>query len=267
MELIIAAIFGVVQGLTEFIPVSSSGHLLLLHQLLPAIVSDDLSFDVALHVGTLLALLVFFWHDVWRLVAALISRTPSPERRLARLIILGIIPAGIAGLLFDSFIETALRSPYIVVLMLAVVGVLFIVVEKVLAASATASLDQLTWRQAVAIGLAQMLALIPGTSRSGITIIAGIMTGIRRADAARYSFLLSIPLVAAAGLKKGADLVTIGIPADQWPLIISGLVVSAVVGYGAIRFLLQYLQHHSLAVFGWYRIVLAAIVTVVLLIS
>lgn len=276
MDIIVSIIFGIVQGLTEFIPVSSSGHLLLLHALLPnALPLDDVSFDVALHVGTLLALLGFFWNEVWLYLGAWFQsmgkmmRGTKPaaltfDEQLSWYLIIAIIPAGLVGFFFESLISIVLRSPYIVVVMLVVIGIVFFYVEKWAKGRALHTIEQTTAKQALAIGLAQVLALVPGTSRSGITIIAGMFTGFKRADAARFSFLMSMPIVAAAGLKKGIDLASMGVTSHEFVILLAGALSAAIVGYIAIATLLKYLSHRSLAVFGWYRIILALVMLVTL---
>ncbi|MBI2410300.1 MAG: undecaprenyl-diphosphatase UppP [Candidatus Kerfeldbacteria bacterium] len=262
---IIAVIFGIVQGLTEFIPVSSSGHLLLLHKLFPQFVlQDEVGFDVALHIGTLAALLAVFWRDCFVYIQAVFVQPSTPEetmnRRVAWHIILAIIPAGLAGLLFEHIIDTHLRSPLIVVCMLIIVALLFFVIEAMPKEKFRTSMNEMKWKQALAIGLAQMLALIPGTSRSGITMAAGMATGLKRDQAARFSFLIAIPIIAAAGLKKMIDMLSAGIATAEIPLFLIGMVSSAVVGYLAIQFLLKFLSTNTLRPFAVYRILLALIV-------
>lgn len=269
MDSSIAIIFGIVQGLTEFLPISSSGHLLLLHELFPTLnISDEVAFDVALHLGTLVAVLGYFWHDMWNYFTALIQRPTTDEQRgrrhLAQRMIVAVIPAGVIGFFFEDAIDTLLRSPYIVAAMLILVAVLFFIVEHWYAQQHHQPDVQMTWGQAFFIGCAQALALIPGTSRSGITLVAGMCARLPRAEAARFSFLISIPLIAAAGLKKMIDLGTVGVAAEEIPLVLLGSIAAAAVGYGVIRFLLQYLQHHTLKVFAVYRVILGAIVLLLL---
>lgn len=270
MDLIIAIIFGIVQGLTEFIPVSSSGHLLLLHELFPGFsTTDDLAFDVALHIGTLAAVLIFFWNDVVTYAAAWVTspdairkRTKmTPEQYLSWLTILAIIPAALAGFFLEDWIETILRSPYIVVVMLITVALLFILVER--AEDRVGTLRTLKWPGALFVGIAQVLALVPGTSRSGITMLAGMTAGLKREQAARFSFLISIPLIAGAGLKKGLDLATLGVGMQEIPVLLLGTVSAGIVGYIAIAGLLKYLSERSLIPFAIYRIVLGLVVLMI----
>ncbi len=269
MDSSIAIIFGIVQGLTEFLPISSSGHLLLLHNVFPQFdSSDEVAFDVALHLGTLVAVLGYFWRDVWKYLNALLQRPTTDEQRgyrhLAQRMMVAVIPAGLAGFFFEDIIESTLRSPYIVVAMLIIVALVFFAVEHWYAHQHHQPDVQMTLGQALFIGCAQAVALIPGTSRSGITLIAGMLTRLPRTEAARFSFVISIPLIAAAGLKKMIDLGTVGLRAEEIPLLLLGSIAAAAVGYVVIRFLLHYLQHHSLKIFAVYRIILAAIVLLLL---
>lgn len=269
-ESIIAIIFGIVQGVTEFVPVSSSGHLLLLHVAFPSFSSiNPLAFDVALHLGTLTALVVAFWDDCVRYLKAAFSKPTNiherEERRLSWLIVLGIIPAGIAGFLLDNLAEETLRSEYIVVAMLIIVSLLFFFVEWRRKNKPGHALHSLLWPQALFIGCAQMLALVPGTSRSGITIVAGMMMHLKREDAARYSFLLAIPLTAAAAAKKMIDLMQTSVSVHDLWLVGVGIISAAVTGFMALKYLLQFVKTRTLRPFAIYRIVLALVVLALIL--
>ena len=212
-ETLQAALLGLVQGLTEFLPISSSGHLLVVPWLLgwTSPLLNSLTFDVALHLGTLGAVIVYFRREWWAL-APRFDGTAAPQRtaeiaaqrRLAWLLVLGSVPAGLAGLLADEVVETLFRHPIVVAAMLVVVGVLMWVAELhyVPGERTRSSLTALTLRDAVVVGMAQATALIPGVSRSGITIVAGLTTGLSRETAARFSFLLGAPVIAGAGLLK-----------------------------------------------------------------
>lgn len=263
IDFLYAAILGIIQGLTEFWPISSSGHLVLAHDLLQFDVANDLSFDVALHIGTLLALIIFFWADIRRYSVAFVRSIANfqvrtnADQRMAWLIILGTVPAAIAGYLFAVAIESSLRAVWLVALMLIIGGILFIVVERV--AKKQKQLPDLGWKGALTVGIAQALALVPGVSRSGATICTGMAIGFTRETAARFSFLLSIPIVFGAGAKKMLDLAEAGIGEREWLMMLVGLLASAIVGYIAIKFLLRFLAKHPLNVFGWYRIALGII--------
>jgi undecaprenyl-diphosphatase len=268
IDIITSAFFGMVQGLTEFLPISSSGHLLLLHDIIKLNV-DSLSFDASLHLGTLLALFLFFYKDIYRLIIAFfrsIAKRKVQEsfEKLSWFIVIGSIPAAILGYFFESKIETVLRNPWIVVTTLVIGGLLFFLVERKGAKQKT--IETMSMKDAIAIGCAQALALIPGLSRSGITITAGMAWGFTRYDAARFSFLLSLPVVLGAGLKKLLDVYEIGFTGNEMLIFIVGIVSSAVFGIFAIRILLRYTQKHSLNVFGYYRIVLALIVGILLVV-
>ncbi len=264
-----AVILGIIQGLGEFLPISSSGHLLLAHHFLNYDVANSLTFDVALHVGTLLALLAYFWRDIIVLIRDFIRsfrvRPLTPELKLPWLIIIAAIPAAIIGGLFDKYFEAA-RNPWIVVSTFVVFGFLFLWIERV-RANASRMIGDMKWTTALGIGIAQVIALVPGVSRSGITIVGGMFAGLKREQAARFTFLLSIPVVAGAALLKLMDLKKSGIPSDEKSAMLVGIVTAAIVGYVAIRFLLRFLANHKLNVFAYYRFAVAAIVAVALLIK
>ena len=270
LELLEAILLGVVQGLTEFLPVSSSGHLLL-GQYFLGLDQDrfGLPFDVALHLGTLLAVVAFFWRDLLRMAHAFV-RSLAPGRRdladtdqrLAYLILASTIPASLIGFFLEDFFETGVRSPWVVVFNLVLVGVLFIVGEAVGSRSRRA--DKLRFPEALGIGLAQAAALVPGVSRSGATITLGLFLGLRREEAARFSFLMSVPIIAGAGSLQLAEVASEGMDARSAVMFGAGFISSAVVGYLAIKFFLRFVAHHSLRAFAYYRFGLAAVVVVLL---
>jgi undecaprenyl-diphosphatase len=271
LEFLEAILLGVVQGLTEFLPVSSSGHLLL-GQYFLGLDQDrfGLPFDVALHLGTLVAVVSFFWRDLLRMAGAFVrSLSPGgrnladPDQRLAYLILASTVPAALIGFVLEDFFETTVRSPWVVVFNLVLVGVLFIVGEAV--GSKTRGADKLRFSEAVGIGLAQAAALVPGVSRSGATMTLGLFLGLQRQEAARFSFLMSVPIIAGAGSLQLIEVVSQGMAPSQAALFAAGFVSSAVVGYLAIRFFLRYVVHHSLRAFAYYRFGLAAVVVVALL--
>jgi undecaprenyl-diphosphatase len=257
-----AFMLGIVQALTEFLPISSSGHLILLPALL-GWPEQGLAFDVALHLGTAVALLAYFWRDWTRLalagLAGIASRDArgSTEWKLLWLLILGCVPAGLAGVLFEDAIEDLLRSPIQIAALMIVFGLVLLVAER--RSSRDRPIASLTWRDALAVGAAQALALAPGVSRSGVTLSAALLLGMRRADAARFSFLLGTPLVLAAGLFEGVKLVRTGVTGDERTAFAIGMVTSALVGLVVIWGLLAYLQRHSTAVFVGYRVLVGAL--------
>jgi undecaprenyl-diphosphatase len=262
VSIVLAALLGVVQGLTEFLPVSSSAHLILAR----AFFGWDagrmgLAFDVACHVGTLLAVLVYFRRDVLEMIAAapgLLSPRPTPAARLARLIAIGTVPAVIVGVLFGDFIEERLRTPIVAAVTLAGVAFSFFLVEAF--GRRVRTHETLTPGEGFGIGVAQASALIPGVSRSGATIVTGMVMGLRREEAARFAFLLGIPAIIAAAAREGLVLAGRGLSSGEGVLFAVGMTTSAVVGYFTVKYFLRYLAGHSLAVFAWYRLLLAAAV-------
>ena len=270
LELIEAIFLGIVQGLTEFLPVSSSGHLLLGQYFLGLDQERfGLSFDVAMHLGTLLAVVSFFWRDLIRMAVAFLRSLrrrdlSDQDQRLAYLILASTVPAALIGYLLEDVFETVVRSPWVVVFNLILVGVLFIVGEAVGRRSRQAS--KLTFVEAVGIGLAQAVALVPGVSRSGATITLGLFLGLRREEAAKFSFLMSVPIIAGAGTLQLGEVVSEGMSAYDTLLFGVGFVTSAFVGYLAIRFFLRFVVDHSLRAFAYYRFGLAAVVTALLIV-
>jgi undecaprenyl-diphosphatase len=264
-----AIVMGIVQGLTEFLPISSSGHLIIVPYLFgwtdPFITS--LAFSVMLHIGTLVALLAYFWRDWARLVPAGLatirdrSFESDPDRRLAWLIAVATVPALVIGVLLNDVIEERFREVGLVALML-VVGAAIMWLADHWGSKRYLEID-LTFPKAVGLGFAQALALIPGVSRSGISISAGLFAGLNRESAARFSFLMATPITAAAAAYETIKVVRgdIGV-AVEWGPIIVGTLAALVSGFLAIAVLLRYLRTRSLNIFVAYRIVLAAIVLV-----
>jgi len=264
MDSLLALLAGVVQGLTEFLPVSSSGHLVILHDVLGLEAFDNVLFDVVMHLATLAVLLVAFRRELGRLLSGFWASLVRPAwknefgQRLPWLILGGTVPVAVAGFLFDDVIERTLRTLPVVAGALVLVGLLFIIAERF--AAQRRGFASATWKDALAIGMAQAVSLVPGVSRSGLTIVAGLGRGMKRDEAARFSFLLSIPAVLGAGLKKvlevgdwsQADLLALGL----------GFAAAFVSGLIAINSFLRFLGRHPLHVFAWYRFVLAAAVIV-----
>ncbi len=257
-----ALLLGLVQGLTEFLPVSSSAHLILARALF-GFDGDKfgMAFDVACHIGTLIAVVIFFRGEVARMVAALprLFDKADPDARLIWLIAVGTIPAIVVGVLFKHQIEDHLRTPSVVAATLALGAVLFFVAER--SGSKTRAEGSLTLAEAFLIGCAQAVALIPGVSRSGATITVALLIGLRRAEAARFIFLLAIPAILGAAASEGPKLLKAGM-GDAAPLFLIGVVSSAVVGYAAVKYFIRYLGNHSLAAFAWYRLALSATVVI-----
>jgi undecaprenyl-diphosphatase len=263
MDLLQAAVLGVVQGLSEFLPISSSGHLIMVPYLL-GWPEHSQAFDLALHLGTTVALGWFFWADWLALIRGFLRglgsekvRQTDPNWRFALLVLLGSVPAAIIGVVAEKPIEQLLRSPVINAGLLIVFGLVLFAADRW--GSLKRSLEEVVWPDALIMGLAQAVALMPGVSRSGITMTTGLFRGLDRPAAARFSFLLSGPIILGAALFK----LRTGIPAAEVGAALVGLVMSGIVGFVAIGFLLRYLQRNSLLVFVVYRILFGALVIVV----
>lgn len=250
-----ALVLGIIQGLGEFLPISSSGHLVLTPYLF-GWDSPGLAFDAALHLGTATAVLWYFRREWVQLTIAAVDlvrrrRVETDEHRRVLLLIVATIPAVIGGLLLEDLAETVFRSPYVVATMLIVMGVLLWLVDR--AASQVRELNNMRWRDAVIIGVAQVIALVPGTSRSGATITAGRALGLSRESAAVFSFLMSMPITVGAGLMKTPQAIAevgIGLP------LLVGVVSAGLSGWLAITVLLRFVATNSYGIFALYRIVL-----------
>ena len=266
MDILRALILGIVQAITEFLPISSSAHLILFREWLGFDSVDGLTFDVALHIGTLVAVVVYFRRDVRWLFRGFLGGLrhrqfgQNIEQRLPWFIVIGTIPAVLIGVAFEGVIESTLRTPEVIVVTLVVGGLLFLFVERV--SKQVGGVEDLTLRKALVIGVAQSIALIPGVSRSGITIIAGMSQQIRREQAARFSFLLSIPVMIGAGVKKALDVQSVSYGVSEVLALAVGLVSSALLGWWVIRFLLRFLLANKLNVFAYYRFILAGVIVV-----
>jgi undecaprenyl-diphosphatase len=250
-----ALVLGLVQGLTEFLPVSSSGHLILVPHLF-GWPDQGLAFDAAMHLGTLLALVAYFRAELIALA------TGALRRRVGVLIVLATIPGAVAGVLLDRWIEAHLRSPLVVAAATAFWGVVMWIADRAARPPAAdpEPLERVSGPQALTIGIAQALALIPGTSRSGITMTAGLFSGLDRPTAARFSFLLGIPITGGAGSLKLFHLLREGLaPGQAGPLALAVL-CAFIAGWFAVWFLVSYLQTHSLRPFVIYRLAIAAAV-------
>jgi undecaprenyl-diphosphatase len=272
MTVIQAIILGIVQGLTEFLPISSSGHLLLVpwlfnwHFLLEN-PSLNKTFDVALHLGTFVAVVIYFWREIGKLIAAWVRSIgrrslADPMAKLAWLLIVSTIPAAIVGVVLESFIEDRLGKPWIIAIAMIVFAGFMYLVDHI--AKLDRDLDSLTWFDAVLIGCAQALALCPGVSRSGITMMTGMLLRLDRESAARYSFLLSIPVIGGAAAYKALEVAKDGLPAGTAMPFAVGMVSAAVSGLAAIWFVLAYLKRHNFNLFVLYRIVVGVAVLILI---
>jgi undecaprenyl-diphosphatase len=273
MELLFqAVVIGAIQGLTEFLPISSSAHLIVIPQLLgwddPLL--NSATFDVMLHAGTLIALVGYFWRDVLRLVgagwAAFRERSlaDDSDRRLAMLLLISIVPAAILGVALESFFDTYFRDNLLLIPVIMLAGALFLWIADRYGRG-TRDLDAGRVQDAVVIGGAQALALFPGTSRSGVTIGTGLLLGLRREAAARFAFLMGIPIIAGATLWKLRELASAGISGADAVMMLGGMVSAAVFGLLAIGFLLRYLRNNGLGIFVAYRVIFAIVVGALLL--
>jgi undecaprenyl-diphosphatase len=284
VTIIEAIVLGIVQGLTEFLPVSSSAHLIIVPWLL-GWESPGLAFDAALHLGTLGAVLIYFWRDILAMLVTLPralrhpgdvlkSRAPRDTMpRLSLLIVIGTIPGLLVGYFGQGVIDQAYHQPggppdriiVAIAMALAALALFMLVAERL--ASHTRVLSDMRLPDGLAIGLSQAAALIPGVSRSGATITTGLFRNLTREDAARFSFLLGVPIIAAAGLKGVYDTFSAGLPQDQVVIFIVGILTSGVAGLFAISALLRYVQRSTFRVFIVYRLVLAVVLVLLTLVK
>lgn len=257
-----AIFLGVVQGLTEFLPISSSGHLALLEHFF-GLKEAGLGFDIMLHMGTLLAILIYFREDWWAMATSIWPGQKDGfakiNRRLLVYLAIATVPGGVFGYLLERKAETVFREPSLIATTLAAAGILLILAE--LFSSRYREFDDISLKDAVLIGLAQALAVIPGVSRSGITISLGLFLGLKRQAAAKFSFLLSAPIIFGAGLNHLVDLYKYGPDGNNGAYYyIIGLASAGITGYLVIKYLLAYLRRHSLYVFAYYRLLIAGVV-------
>lgn len=257
-----AAVLGVVQGLTEFLPVSSTAHLALTQRVLGLDPERfGLSFDVALHLGTALAILVYFARTWLELLADMLTG----RWRLAALLAIGTLPAVLVGVLLEGAVEDTLRSPGVIAATLVLGSVAFVVAEAL--GRQRFVIGDLRLRDVIVIGLAQASALLPGVSRSGITISGGLLMGLRRTDAARFSFLLATPVILGAGAKRLLDLEGTSVLLARPDVAAAGFLVAFVSGFAAIAFLMRFLRTRSLVWFVPYRLALAAVIVLAMVLG
>jgi undecaprenyl-diphosphatase len=249
-----ALVLGIIQGVTEFLPISSSGHLVLVPWLF-GWSEPGLAYSAFLHWGTLLAVLAFFRHDLYRIILAWITSLrdrsfDNPEGRIAWWIIIATIPAGVIGLVFQDFFKTLFSSPRIVACFLLFTALILTISERL--GGQRKSADELPWYDALIVGLAQAAAITPGISRSGATIGAGLLRGVTRASATRFSLLLMVPAIFGAGILSSFDLAKEGLLGNEWVVLLTGFISAAISGYLAIRWMVAYLTRHPLTVFAIY---------------
>jgi len=262
-EILQSIILGLVQGITEFLPISSSAHLLIFHNFWESSLENSLTFDVFLHFGTLLALIIYFFKDIIQLIKGFFASIfrnnfrKKFEQRLSWFLLVATIPAGLVGYFFGDFIENNLRSIPVAIGALVGVGILFILVERFV--KVLRSLEVINLGDSIFIGLAQILALIPGVSRSGITIVAGMSKKLNRGASAKFAFLMGIPIILGAVIKQLSETNISEISLAYF----FGLASAFVAGMISIRFLMNFLTKHSLTGFAIYRFVLAAALIVI----
>lgn len=269
MNTFYAILLGFLQGATEFLPISSSGHLVLAEHLL-GIEDIGLSFDVALHLGTLVSVLVYFRNDFWLMARALLFiKLPDDDdvfyRKLAIYIVVATIPGVLAGLFLGDFAESYLRNPLVVAATLGGVALFLLWAERV--GTHHRDIDRLGPLDAVVIGLAQALAIVPGVSRSGATMTAGLFLGLNRQAAARFSFMMSAPIIFGAGAHQMPEIIRQGGQGDQLGFYLAGFLSSMIFGYIFIAWLLRFIRTSSFDIFAYYRLALAAIICVLVFAS
>jgi undecaprenyl-diphosphatase len=261
MTLFQAFLLGIIQGLTEFIPISSTAHLLIAQKALGIAPSDPMfAFLVLVQVGTIVSLVVYFWKDLLVLIKAFFGRPFStPDNRLGWFIIIATIPALLSGVLLKDAVETLFKTPLVEApLRLFTAAIIMSLAEYF--GKRTRTLDNMTWLDALIVGLMQILAVFPGASRSGITISGGMFRAFDRPSAARFAFLMSIPVMLAAGAYEMLDVLKMPDLASFLPVLAVGFITAAVVGWLAIKWLLGYLNHHSLYIFAAYCAIMGSLI-------
>jgi undecaprenyl-diphosphatase len=253
-----AVILGLAQGLGEFLPISSSAHLVLIPWLLRW-TDPGLTFDVALHVGTLVAVVLYFWKDWWQLIIKGFTDVRSVKGRLFWYLVVATVPGAIAGFLLEKKAETLFRSPLLIAIMLILMGIFLYWSDH--RSSKKIEMNNITFRTSLLIGISQALAIIPGVSRSGITMTTGMLMGLTREGAARFSFLLSTPIIFGAAMVKLPGLISN--PSAITVDFAIGMAVSCITGIASIGFLLRYVQTKDFLPFAWYRFVLGALVIII----
>lgn len=266
MELLKALLFGLVEGITEWLPISSTGHMILLNEFVKLNVSDEFYklFEVVIQLGAILAVVIMYFKVIFPFGFCKTKEDTKKTFNLWGKILVACVPAAIIGLLFDDWLDEHLYNSVVVSLMLIIYGILFIVIESMhLNKDKTNSIDDITYKQALGVGVFQLLALIPGTSRSGATIIGGLLIGLKRSVAAEFTFFLAIPVMFGASLLKLVKYVLeVGFSFTSIELLTLGVgtVVAFIVSIFIIKFLMNYIRKHDFKPFGYYRIVLGVII-------
>ena len=263
IELLKALLFGIVEGITEWLPISSTGHMILLNEFVKLKVSPEFFdlFDVVIQFGAILAVIIFYFKIIWPFKKD--KKETKKKFNLWGKILVACIPAGVLGILLDDYIKD---NPILIAAMLIIYGIVFIVLEnKHIGKQTTKSLDDITYKQALSVGLFQVLALIPGTSRSGSTIIGGLITGLKRSTAVDFTFIVAIPVMFGASSLKLLKYIKeygLAFSSIELGILLVGCLVAFIVSMLVIKTLLNYIKKHDFKVFGWYRIVLGIIVLI-----
>ncbi len=278
LDLFKAIVYGLIEGITEWLPISSTGHMLLAEQVLKFSLSPQFleMFRVVIQLGAVMAVVVLFWKRLWPFCAdngrdsgAIARHLRWPTVWLWLRILVACLPAAVLGLLLDDWMDAHLYNSVVVAVMLIVYGIAFILIERRPRAPTTTKMPRITYRQALIVGAWQVLALIPGTSRSGATILGGMLVGMSRPVASQFTFFLAVPVMAGASLVKTVKFFAEGnaLTFAEVVVLLVGCLVAFAVSMLAIRFLMDYVKRHTFTVFGWYRIALGVLVLVVWLVS
>lgn len=255
MDIIQALILGIVQGITEFLPISSSGHLVLGEEILGLKVDELKSFDVVVHVGTLVAIFIYFWKDFVKLLKSLFDKSQKQEHKLILYLVLATIPAVLIGLTLEDQIDSMFRNKVAVGIMMAIVGLYFFITEYL----SKQKNSKITLPKAILIGIAQAVALIPGVSRSGSTIATGVLLGIDRVKAARFSFLLGSIAITGAGILTGVKVVKDNLFIPDTSILLVGFFASVISGLLSVAFLMKFLKKYPLWIFSIYLFIIAVL--------
>ncbi len=273
IEIIKAILFGIVEGITEWLPISSTGHMILLNDLIKLNVTDEFysMFEVVIQLGAILAVVLIYFKEIFPWGFGKNKNDTKKTLNLWGKILVACIPAAVLGLLLDDWLDAHLYNSVVVALALIIYGIIFIIIErKKVGTRKTKSIDDISYKQAFQVGLFQLLSLVPGTSRSGSTIIGGLLVGLDRKVAATFTFFLAIPVMVGASLlkilkyflKTGTVFTSL-----EWSILIVGCIVAFIVSIVVIKFLMNYIKKHDFQVFGWYRIVLGILVLIYFMIK
>ena len=273
IEIIKAILFGIVEGITEWLPISSTGHMILLNDLIKLNVTDEFysMFEVVIQLGAILAVVLIYFKEIFPWGFGKNKKDTKKTLNLWGKILVACIPAAVLGLLLDDWLDAHLYNSVVVALALIIYGIIFIIIErKKVGTRKTKSIDDISYKQAFQVGMFQLLSLVPGTSRSGSTIIGGLLVGLDRKVAATFTFFLAIPVMVGASLlkilkyflKTGTAFTSL-----EWSILIVGCIVAFIVSIVVIKFLMNYIKKHDFQVFGWYRIVLGILVLIYFMIK